>query len=92
MANTVAKISVNNTWQSANALSGIAAGAGVKVQLLGGVDCLVCIAASKPVNDLKVERLSADCWYAVATGESTIWIKTMAKDEYSTAQVSLQAN
>lgn len=91
MADTLPKLTATSEWQSANALSGLAVGTALKLEVLGGVAVDVNIGPAQPVTQDAIDRIDVYGWYAVAAGESEVWFRTCTNGS-TTALVSVQAN
>ena len=94
MAATIPRIDVTNVWQSANALSGIAAGTASKMQHTGGAAVDVVLAAAEPTaQDQSIgEQIRTTEWFSVAALEAEVWVKTASPMAGTVARLSFQAN
>lgn len=89
MADTINPVLVSEDWVSLNSLSGIAAGASIKIQNIGAIDCFVRISASQPTEEYG-EGCYIGEFYGVSAGENEVWAKSVVRG--STTLLSVQEN
>ena len=92
MATTLPRIIADNTWQSANGLSGIAPGSGITIHHAGGAAVDIVLASTRPtVYDQSIgDQIRTTETFGVAEGESEVWIKTESPLDGMTADLSVQ--